>query len=88
MGRQEEGAAAFDARLEATPVADLRLDIAKAVESLPLHYREVVVLRDLKELTIDEIALRTGASREKREGDTPPRANSFARISVALAAVL
>jgi RNA polymerase sigma factor (sigma-70 family) len=36
----------------------LRLEIAAAVESLPPHYREVVLLRDFEELTIAEIARR------------------------------
>ena len=37
---------------------DLRLDLAAALESLPHHYLEVVLLRDFEELTIAEIALR------------------------------
>ncbi len=35
---------------------DLRIDIAAAIESLPAHYREVLLLRDVQELTIDEMA--------------------------------
>jgi RNA polymerase sigma factor (sigma-70 family) len=46
------------------PRPELRLDIARAIQSLPDHYRAVVVLRDLEELTIDEIAARLGATRE------------------------
>lgn len=38
----------------------LRLDLAKALESLPAHYLEVVLLRDFEELTIAEIAARLG----------------------------
>lgn len=38
----------------------LRLDLAKALESLPAHYLEVVLLRDFEELTIAEIAGRLG----------------------------
>ena len=38
----------------------LRMDLAKALESLPAHYREVILLRDLEELTIAEIAERLG----------------------------
>lgn len=34
----------------------LRLDLAAALESLPKHYLEVVLLRDFEELTIGEIA--------------------------------
>ena len=35
---------------------DLRRDCAAALESLPAHYREVILLRDLEGLTIAEIA--------------------------------
>jgi RNA polymerase sigma factor (sigma-70 family) len=38
----------------------LRIDLARALESLPAHYLEVVLLRDFEELTIDEIAQRLG----------------------------
>jgi RNA polymerase sigma factor (sigma-70 family) len=34
----------------------LRIDLANALESLPAHYLEVVLLRDFEELTIAEIA--------------------------------
>jgi RNA polymerase sigma factor (sigma-70 family) len=34
----------------------LRLDVAAALESLPAHYREIIVLRDFEERTIGEIA--------------------------------
>jgi RNA polymerase sigma-70 factor (ECF subfamily) len=46
------------------PVAELRIDLAGAIQSLPAHYRETIVLRDIEELTIDEIAGRLGATRE------------------------
>ncbi len=36
----------------------VRLDLTKALESLPEHYREIVLLRDFHELTIREIAAR------------------------------
>lgn len=36
----------------------LRIDLAHALESLPAHYLEVVLLRDFEELTIAEIAER------------------------------
>ena len=39
---------------------DLRIDLAAALESLPAHYLEVVLLRDFEELTIGEIAQRLG----------------------------
>lgn len=40
--------------------SDLRIDLAAALESLPAHYLEVVLLRDFEELTIGEIAERLG----------------------------
>lgn len=42
---------------------DLRIDLAAALESLPAHYLEVVLLRDFEELTIAEIAERLGEQR-------------------------
>ena len=36
----------------------LRIDLAAALESLPAHYLEVILLRDFEELTISEIAIR------------------------------
>jgi len=44
--------------------ADLRLDLAAAFEALPAHYRDVALMRDVKEMTIDEIAAALGASRQ------------------------
>jgi RNA polymerase sigma-70 factor (ECF subfamily) len=46
------------------PDHELRLDLATAIQSLPAHYREVLILRDLEELTIDEIAARLETTRE------------------------
>lgn len=46
----------------------LRLDIAAAIESLPEHYRQVVVLRDLQDLKIDEIAGKLALTREAVKG--------------------
>ncbi|MGM4870012.1 sigma-70 family RNA polymerase sigma factor [Bradyrhizobium sp. MOS001] len=43
---------------------DLRLDVAAAFEALPAHYRDVALMRDVKEMTIDEIAAALGASRQ------------------------
>ena len=49
--------------------AALRIDLAAALESLPAHYLEVVLLRDFEELTIAEIAKRlsepTGAIKSR-----------------------
>ncbi|MCK1741898.1 sigma-70 family RNA polymerase sigma factor [Bradyrhizobium sp. 139] len=43
---------------------DLRLDVAAAFEALPPHYRDVALMRDVKEMTIDEIAAALDASRQ------------------------
>jgi RNA polymerase sigma-70 factor (ECF subfamily) len=43
---------------------DLRIDLSRAIQSLPDHYREVILLRDIEELSIDEIARVLGLSRE------------------------
>ncbi|WP_298877947.1 sigma-70 family RNA polymerase sigma factor [uncultured Bradyrhizobium sp.] len=53
-----------EAGLLSRPEADLRLDVASAFEALPVHYRDVVLMRDIKEMTIDEIADALGASRQ------------------------
>jgi RNA polymerase sigma factor (sigma-70 family) len=41
---------------------DLRIDLLAALESLPAHYLEVLLLRDFEELTISEISDRIGES--------------------------
>jgi RNA polymerase sigma factor (sigma-70 family) len=41
-----------------------RQDVAAALESLPAHYREVILLRDLEGLTIEEMAQQLALSRE------------------------
>ncbi|AJA63749.1 MULTISPECIES: RNA polymerase sigma factor [Bradyrhizobium] len=53
-----------DAQLLSRSEADLRLDVAAAFEALPAHYRDVALMRDVKEMTIDEIAAALGASRQ------------------------
>lgn len=55
---------AAEAVLLARPETDLRLDIAAALEALPPHYRDVALMRDLKEMTIEEIATSLGITRE------------------------
>lgn len=51
-----------DERLEAwfasAPNAQLRAELACALESLPAHYLEIVLLRDFEELTMSEIVER------------------------------
>ncbi|CCD95119.1 putative RNA polymerase sigma factor protein [Bradyrhizobium sp. ORS 375] len=56
--------AAFEARLAERPEAELRLDLAAAFEALPPLYREVALMRDLREMTIDDIAAELGLSRQ------------------------
>jgi RNA polymerase sigma factor (sigma-70 family) len=57
-------AEAVERHFARVPTADLRIDVARAIQSLPEHYRAIVVLRDLEELTVDEIAQRLGTTRE------------------------
>ena len=45
------------------PAEELRCDIVAALQSLPLHYRAVLLLRDAEELTIEEIAEQLGVTR-------------------------
>jgi RNA polymerase sigma factor (sigma-70 family) len=47
---------------------ELRLDLANAIQSLPEHYRQIVLMRDVDELTIDEIAQAMSLSREAVKG--------------------
>ncbi|MBY6240355.1 RNA polymerase sigma factor [Methylosinus sp. Sm6] len=42
-------------RIAARPMDELRVELAFALESLPAHYLEVILLRDFEELTIAEI---------------------------------
>ena len=46
------------------PLDDLRIDLVRAIESLPAGHREIVLWRDFEELTIGEIAARLGLTRE------------------------
>jgi RNA polymerase sigma factor (sigma-70 family) len=41
----------------------LARDVAHALESLPAHYREIILLRDLEGLTIEEIGDRLGLTK-------------------------
>jgi RNA polymerase sigma factor (sigma-70 family) len=54
----------IDARLALLRPEDLRIDLCRAIQSLPEHYREVILLRDIEELSIDEIAGALGLTRE------------------------
>ena len=42
----------------------LARDLARALQALPAHYRQVLLLRDLEGLSIDEISARLGLTRE------------------------
>lgn len=44
--------------------ASVRMDLASAIESLPEHYREVIIMRDVNELTVDEIAQQLTLTRQ------------------------
>lgn len=50
--------------LSRRPEAELRFDLASAIQSLPAHYRTILLLRDVEEFSIGEIAGHTGLSRE------------------------
>ena len=63
------GAEALNERHEAEHFAqvsrdDLRIDVTRALESLPELYREVILLRDMEQLTIGEAADHLGITRE------------------------
>jgi RNA polymerase sigma factor (sigma-70 family) len=53
-----------DAQLAHLRPEDLRIDLSRAIQSLPEHYRDVILLRDIEELSIDEIAAVLGLTRE------------------------
>lgn len=68
MARKTFGGDPWDDALADTWLAarsneELRHDLCQALESLPAHYREILLLRDLEELTIGEIAARMNESR-------------------------
>jgi RNA polymerase sigma-70 factor (ECF subfamily) len=46
------------------PQDELRIDLVRALESLPAIYREVILLRDMEQLTISEVADRLSITRE------------------------
>ena len=55
-GIPETPADGAEARLAHLRPEDIRIDLSRAIQSLPEHYREVILLRDIEELSIDEIA--------------------------------
>ena len=56
MGMADAPADDAAARVAHLAPEDLRIDLSRAIQSLPEHYREVILLRDIEELSIDEIA--------------------------------
>jgi RNA polymerase sigma-70 factor (ECF subfamily) len=60
--------AANEDRLAQLPQHELRLDLSRAIQSLPENYREVVLLRDIEEMTVDEIAATLNLTRESVKG--------------------
>ena len=64
LGWAETPAEDAEARLVHLPADDIRLDLSRAIQSLPQHYREVILLRDIEEFSIDEIAGVLGLTRE------------------------
>lgn len=51
-------------RFASVPVDQLRMDVARVLAALPEKYRQILLLRDLEELTISEIAQRLSISGE------------------------
>ncbi|SDI34562.1 MULTISPECIES: RNA polymerase sigma factor [Bradyrhizobium] len=62
MGMAATPADVAEARLVHLPAEDIRIDLSRAIQSLPDHYREV--LRDIEELSIDEIGAVLALTRE------------------------
>lgn len=56
--------AGTEARLFERPEAELRIDVAAAFEALPPQYRDVALMRDCREMTIEEIAAALAISRQ------------------------
>jgi RNA polymerase sigma factor (sigma-70 family) len=52
------------ARFAHMPVDELRVELVQALATLPANYRQIILLRDLEELTIAEISTRLSLSSE------------------------
>ena len=63
-GTADASAADAEMRLVHLAPEDIRIDLSRAIQSLPDHYREVILLRDIEELSIDEIAKILALTRE------------------------
>ena len=64
MGSADMPSDELDGRLAHLRPEDIRIDLSHAILSLPQHYREVILLRDIEELSIDEISEVLGLTRE------------------------
>ena len=53
-----------DLRFAHFPNEELRLDLARALRDLPVHYREIVLRVDVRETPIGEVAEELGLTRE------------------------
>jgi DNA-directed RNA polymerase specialized sigma24 family protein len=51
-------------RFARIPVDDLRIDLVRALESLSAPHREIILLRDLQDMTINEISHCLGITRD------------------------
>ncbi|MGJ0394083.1 MAG: RNA polymerase sigma factor [Methylocystis sp.] len=58
FAHEDIGDERLEAWLASNPTAELRAELACALESLPAHYLEIVLLRDFEELTMSEIVER------------------------------
>lgn len=63
-GMPDDPVDAVDARWAHLAPEEVRIDLSRAIQSLPDHYREVILLRDIEEFSIDEIAGTLGLTRE------------------------
>lgn len=61
---EAEAEAILEQAFARRPEPEMRLDIAAAIEALPEHYRIVALMRDVNEMTIDEIAAALTTTRE------------------------
>ena len=68
LGRDLWGDDAVEALVAQRGEDELRIDLSAALESLPESYRVVLMLRDLEELTIGEIAERLAISNAAVKG--------------------
>lgn len=63
-GMEELKSVEDSSRFSSMPVDELRIDLVRALESLSPAHREIILLRDVQDLTIGEIADRLGITRE------------------------